>query len=71
MKFNGLISEDGEYVSSGRIALWITLGISIYFWIRQITVPATLYDAFVATLIYNFGKKGINSVDTYLQSKVK
>lgn len=72
MRFHYLISEDGKGVSTGRIIMWILLGYSTYFWFFKSIpeFPATLYNCFTSILLYNFGKKGIEVINTFVQEKV-
>jgi hypothetical protein len=71
MKLSSLYSEDGEYVSMGRVLLWIMFGICCYFWFcRSIAdFPPTVLDITVSLLLYNFGKKGVDVFNSYFQMK--
>ena len=68
MKLNGLVSEDGIVLSLGRVSFWVVLGMSAYFWyVRSIEAfPPTLYSVLSGLLLYNFSKKGLESLDKYV-----
>jgi len=65
MTFRSLICEESEdkrgklqsYVSLGRVSFWIFLIIMCYFWCKDKAVPDTLYNSWIAVLLYNFSKK--------------
>ena len=62
MRFVSLFSEDNQNISLGRTAFWILLGFSSYFWFKEIKFPETLYYFFSYVTLYNFGKKGLDTI---------
>jgi len=66
MNFRSLVSEDNDSISIGRISFWVLFGLSIYFWIMKPTFPQTLYDTLGIILLYNFGKKGIDVANNFV-----
>ena len=64
LDWKSLISEDnGNTLSLGRVAFWIALLYSTYFWFHPYNVPypPALLEFLYATLAYNLGSKGINT----------
>ena len=57
MKFNKLISEDGEYISKGSIGMWISLlimiTVSILFIINKLNLNK--YNALMSSWTYLIG----------------
>lgn len=72
MNYWNLISEDNKNISLGRVSFWILMGFSAYFWFCQpaANFPPTLYNILVAVILYNFGKKGLELVAPFIESKV-
>lgn len=67
MSFKYLITEDGERVSIGRVTFIIILATMLFFWITGKTVVDTLFYTWVLLLVYNLSKKGIRSLDKFLE----
>ena len=62
MDWKYLFSEDKENFSLGRIAFWIALGYSSYFWFFTTSpFPPALLEFLYSTLAYNLMKKGVNA----------
>ena len=58
---SGLFSEDsGKTMSLGRMAFWVTFGISIYMWLTGQNLLSSHENMLWITLGYNFGKKGMD-----------
>lgn len=66
-----LITEDGKAISLGRVSFWLLLLACIYFWFFEkiVDFPPTLFQAFCAVMLYNFGKKGVDLFNTFLETK--
>ena len=65
MKMSGLISEDGQSVSIGRLTFWLLFCICLYYWLwLKAETPATLMDGWYAMVLYNFGKKGVDAFNS-------
>lgn len=60
----GLVSEDGNTWSLGRTSFWIVFAVTIFYWFRYDIkdFPPTLLTMLEYSLIYNFGKKGLETV---------
>jgi hypothetical protein len=62
MDWRYLFSEDKENFSLGRIAFWIALGYSSYFWFfTTAPFPHALLEFLYSALAYNLMKKGVNA----------
>ena len=62
MDWKYLFSEDKENFSLGRIAFWIALSYSTYFWFfTTAPFPPALLEFLYSTLAYNLMKKGVNA----------
>lgn len=63
LEWRTLLSEDRKTLSLGRIAFWIALGYSTWFWFHPFgaTFPPALLEFLYATLAYNLGAKGIGA----------
>ena len=64
MDWKSSFSEDGgKTLSLGRIAFWIALGYSTWFWFHPFgaAYPQALLEFLYATLAYNLGSKGLNT----------
>ena len=64
LDWKALFSEDGgKTLSLGRVAFWIALGYSSWFWFHPFGVayPQALLEFLYATLAYNLGSKGLNT----------
>lgn len=62
LKWQSLISEDMKSLSLGRVAFWIALSYSTWFWfISTSTFPSALLEFLYATLGYNLGTKGVSA----------
>ena len=70
MRIISLISDDGTNLSMGRVAFWILLSISTYFWFKEIKFPETLYYFVSYVILYNFGKKPVDAVQDYFSNKL-
>ena len=58
---------EGDKLSIGRIMLWVTFLLMIYFWLVMIEVPATLMTAFMVFVSYNLGKKAQDVVVKWIE----
>lgn len=62
LEWKSLISEDMKSLSLGRVAFWIALSYSTWFWfISTSTFPSALLEFLYATLGYNLGTKGVSA----------
>jgi len=67
-----LISEDGNTISLGRTSFWILFGIAIAYWFRYEIkdFPPTLTLMLECNLAYNFGKKGLETITSAVNTVV-
>ena len=62
LEWRTLLSEDKKCLSLGRVAFWIALLYSTWFWFHPIsTFPPALLEFLYATLAYNLGRAGVNA----------
>lgn len=71
MDWRGLISEDNQKLSIGRVSFWIVFMICIYFWTwrDKDSFPPTLFETFIFILGYNIAKKPITVFSKYIDTK--
>jgi len=68
LEWRTLFSEDMKSLSLGRVAFWIALSYSTWFWfISTSTFPSALLEFLYATLGYNLGTK---SVQAYQRTRI-
>jgi hypothetical protein len=59
----GLISEEKETMSLGRVTFWIVLLYMSWFWFSsEYEIPSTLITTFEWVMGYNFGKKILSTI---------
>ena len=65
LEWRTLFSEDLKTLSLGRIAFWIALSYSTWFWFISTGIfPSALLEFLYATLGYNLGTKGVRAYQT-------
>ena len=63
LEWKSLFSEDMKTLSLGRLAFWIALSYSTWFWFHPLgaVYPPALLEFLYATLAYNLGAKGVSA----------
>lgn len=57
-----------DKLSMGRLQHWIVFFIMCYKWILDQTVAETMMTVFMTLAMYNFGKKGVDAYNHWVDS---
>ena len=71
-KWRGLfVGGRPDSFSLGRVAFWLMLGLSVWFWLTQSVdaFPPSLENALTYVLAYNFGGKMTGQINQFMRHR--
>jgi hypothetical protein len=60
---------ENNKLSMGRLQHWVLFFMMCHHWAVEKTVPETMMAVFMTLAMYNFGKKGVDAYEHWIESR--